>query len=104
LGRYHSRYLSPHVGSLTVTVVAAITTACFAVSGANAYTVFAASTIGLGTLGVIALQAGAALAVIVFFWRRPDRDLWRGVIAPAIGFVGLATGFSLAVINYATLT
>ncbi|WP_210592987.1 amino acid permease [Streptomyces sp. GESEQ-35] len=104
LGRYHPRHLSPHIGSLTVTVVATITTVCFAVSGADAYTAFAASTIGLGTLGVIALQAGAAVAVIVFFRRRPDRDLWRGVVAPAIGFAGLATGFALAVVNYATLT
>lgn len=104
LGRYHPQHLSPHVGSLTVTAVATLTTLCFAVSGADPYTAYAAGTIGLGTLGVIALQAAAALAVIVFFWRRQDRDLWRGFVAPAIGFAGLAAGFVLAVINYATLT
>ena len=68
-------------------------TLAMAVFGADPYTVFATSFIGLGTLGIIALQAAAALAVVVFFWRRPDRNLWRCVIAPLIGFVGLGNGF-----------
>jgi amino acid transporter len=104
LGNYHPNHLSPHVGSLTVTVVATVVTAIFALTGADPYTNFATSTIGLGTLGVIALQAAAALAVIVFFWRRSDRTWWHTVLAPGIGFLGLGTGFVLAVTHYAVLS
>jgi hypothetical protein len=76
----------------------------FALGGADPYTVFATSLVGLGTLGVVALQAAAALSVIVFFRGRADRDVWRCVVAPAIGFVGLTAAFVLAVSNYSTLT
>jgi len=104
LGKYHPRHRSPSIASLWVTGLAAVSTLAMALFGADPYTVFATSFIGLGTLGIIALQAAAALAVVVFFWRRPDRNLWRCIIAPAIGFIGLATGFTLAVTHYSTLT
>ena len=104
LGKYHPRHHSPYVASLWVTGLAAVSTLAMALFGADPYTVFATSFIGLGTLGIIALQAAAALAVVVFFWRRPDRNLWRCIIAPLIGFIGLATGFALAVTHYSTLT
>ncbi|HST80713.1 MAG TPA: amino acid permease [Kineosporiaceae bacterium] len=104
LGSYHAQHQSPHLGSLTISALTAITTLIMAVSGADPYTVFATSFVGLGTLGIILLQAVTALAVVVFFWRRSDRDLWRCVIAPSIGFVGLTAGFVLAVLHYSTLT
>jgi amino acid transporter len=104
LGTYHPRHLSPHVGSVVVTGAAALAVVMFAVTGASPYTVFASSLVGLGSLGVIVLQAAAALAVVVFFWRRPDRNIWRCVVAPTVGFAGLATGFVLALTHYSTLT
>jgi len=104
LGQFHPRHHSPYVASLWVTGLAAVATLVMALLGADPYTVFATSFIGLGTLGIIALQAAAALAVVVFFWRRPDRNLWRCIIAPLIGFGGLSTGFVLAVTHYSTLT
>ncbi|MET0866277.1 MAG: APC family permease, partial [Nakamurella sp.] len=104
MGRSHPRHRSPHVASLCVTALAIVATAAMAVFRADPYTVFATSFIGLGTLGIIALQAAAALAVVLFFWRRADRNIWRCVIAPMIGFVGLGGGFLLAVTNYSTLT
>jgi amino acid transporter len=104
LGDYHPRHQSPHIGSIVVSAVSVIVTVAFALSGADPYTVFATSLVGLGTLGVVALQAAAALSVIVFFRGRADRDVWRCVVAPAIGFVGLTAAFVLAVSNYSTLT
>jgi hypothetical protein len=58
----------------------------------------------VGTLGIVALQAMASLSVVAFFWKRPDRQLWQGVIAPLIGFFGLVTAFFLAAMHYNTLT
>lgn len=104
LGRFHEKHFSPHIGSMTVSSVCGGALIVFALFGADPYLVVAAGAIGLGTLGVIALQAAAALSVVAFFWRRQDRSVLRTVVAPGIGFVGLATGLVLAGTHYSTLT
>ncbi|MET4046380.1 MULTISPECIES: APC family permease [unclassified Rhodococcus (in: high G+C Gram-positive bacteria)] len=104
LGRFHAVHFSPHIGSITVTAVSTVALVVFAVVGADPYLVVAAGAVGLGTLGIIALQAAAALSVVVFFWTRPDRSMVRTVFAPGIGFVGLTTGLILAGTHYSTLT
>jgi amino acid transporter len=104
LGRIHPRHASPHIGSITASVVAAVSLTGFAVAGADPYLSYAAGAIGLGTLGVIALQAAAALSVVVFFIGHPDRSVWRTAIAPGIGFLGFTTGLILAGTHYSVLT
>jgi amino acid transporter len=96
LGRYHPRHLSPHLGSLAVSAVSIVVVGAFGLAGADPYLVAASSLVGLGTLGIIALQAAASAAVIAFFWTRRDRELWRAVVAPGIGLVGLAGGVATA--------
>jgi amino acid transporter len=104
LGDYHPRHLSPHVGSIVMSALTIVVIGAFVASGADPYTVAASSLVGLGTIAIIAVQAIAALAVLVFFWRRNDRTLWRTVIAPAVGFLGLGSAFVLAALNYSALT
>ncbi len=103
-GQHHKHHFSPHIASLAITGVAVISAVGFAISGADPYTVYAASLIAMGTLGIVALQAMASLSVVAFFWKRPDRKLWQGVIAPTIGFIGLVIAFFLAAMHYNTLT
>uniref|UniRef100_UPI001C2F7D01 APC family permease n=1 Tax=Streptomyces sp. GbtcB6 TaxID=2824751 RepID=UPI001C2F7D01 len=104
LGHYHPHHFSPHVASLVVTALSAVAALGAAASGGDPYMVFVPAFMGVGTLGIIALQAAASLAVVVFFAKRDDRDLWRCVIAPAIGFLGLTGAFVMATVNYPTLT
>ncbi|HEY3716822.1 MAG TPA: hypothetical protein VGL39_20025 [Jatrophihabitantaceae bacterium] len=59
---------------------------------------------GLGTLGVIVLQAAAAASVIGFFARRSDRRWWRTFRAPAIGFAGLVAATVLVLQKFSVLT
>ncbi len=103
-GEYHKDFFSPHIASLAITAIASVVSVAFAVSGADPYKVFAASLIAVGTLGIVALQAFASLSVVVFFWKRKDRKLWEGLLAPLIGFVGLMGAFGLAATHYNTLT
>jgi amino acid transporter len=103
-GDHHEEFLSPHIASMAISVVAALSAVGFAVGGADPYKVYAASLIAVGTLGIVALQAMASLSVIAFFWKRDDRLIWQGVLAPAIGFIGLVVAFTLAALNYNTLT
>jgi len=104
LGHYHPNHLSPHIASVTITVLTVLVIGGFAASGGDPFVVMVPSLIGVGTLGIIALQAAASLAVVAFFWRRNDRELWNSVIAPGIGFFGLVTAFVMAVTHYPTLT
>lgn len=103
-GEYHKDFFSPHLASLAITVISSLATIIFAVGGADPYKVFAASLIAVGTLGIVALQSLASLSVVAFFWKRKDRKLWQSVVAPLIGFIGLAIAFLLAAIHYNTLT
>ena len=104
LGRYHPSHLSPHIASVTVSVLTAAVVGGFAIGAGDPFAVMVPSLIGVGTLGIIALQAGASLAVVAFFRGRSDRQLWQCVIAPVIGFLGLVTAFVMAVTHYPTLT
>jgi cation diffusion facilitator CzcD-associated flavoprotein CzcO/amino acid transporter len=103
-GEYHKDFFSPHIASLAITAVTSVVAVAFAVTGADPYKVYAASLIAVGTLGIVALQAFASLSVVVFFWKRKDRTLWSGLIAPFIGFIGLMGAFFLAATHYNTLT
>ena len=103
-GEYHKDFFSPHIASLAITAVASAASVFFAVAGADPYKVFAASLIAVGTLGIVALQAFASLSVTAFFWKRKDRKIWEGLVAPLIGFVGLMGAFILAAVHYNTLT
>lgn len=104
VGIYHRRHLSPHVGSLAITGLTVVVVGVMGLLGADPYVVIAASLVGLGTLGIILVQAVTALSVLAFFWRRSDRSVLRAIVAPLVGFVGLASAFVLASINFDTLT
>jgi hypothetical protein len=52
---------------------------------------------------VIALQALAGVAVVVYFRRRRDPRLWRTAVAPGLGGLGLIAVTTLAFLNFPTL-
>ncbi|MEW9532090.1 APC family permease [Microbispora sp. NPDC049125] len=111
LGVGHPRHGSPHRASVWQTVLAVVVTAAFAVEGLDPYADLATSMLGLGTLGIIVLQALAALSVLGL-WRHRGGEhgleerpgWWRGLVAPLLGFAGLATTVWLVVGNFALMT
>jgi amino acid transporter len=104
LGRVHAKHGTPHRASLTLTAATVVVVGCFAVAGLDPYTNLSTSMVGLGTLGVVVLQAAAALSVVGFFRRHPDRHWWRTVVAPLLGFAGLTAAVVLLVANFALVT
>ena len=62
------------------------------------------SMLGIGTLGIVILQAAAAASVLGFFRRRQDRHWWRTGLAPLLGLAGLVTTGILLVKNFALVT
>lgn len=104
LGRAHGRHHSPHRASFVQIVLNLLVIGAFAVAGLDPYTSLATTALGLGTLGIVVLQAGAAVSVIGFFARRPDRHWWRTALAPLLGAIGLGAAAVLLVANFPLLT
>ncbi len=104
LGQFHPRRYAPSFASATQSIINAVVVLTFAALGFSPYLDLGASMVGLSTLGIVALQAVAAISIIAFFWRRPDRDLWRTTIAPAVGAVGLTIATILLALHYTDLT
>ncbi|KQR86550.1 APC family permease [Microbacterium sp. Leaf179] len=101
IGGVHARHLSPHVSSLAQTATAGVLTAIFAMLNLDpllqVFTWFA----GVATLAIAVLMAATSIAVIVYFARtRADRRPWNTIIAPALGFVGLAVSAVIIVVYF----
>ena len=75
----------------------------FAAAGLDPYVNMSTSMLGVGTLGIILLQAVASLAVIGYFRHRGE-GRWQTVIAPALGALGLIIAAILVVSNFDVLT
>ncbi|MEU6661983.1 APC family permease [Streptomyces sp. NPDC046821] len=104
LARTHPKFQSPHVAGVFQSIVGAVVVGFFAVAGLDPYTALFSWTIGLGTLGVIVLQAWTCVAIITFFRRRQTGlGLWRTLIAPGLGGLGMVTAIVLALKNWGVL-
>ena len=104
LGVSHRRHDAPSRASVTQTTINVVVVGAFAAAGLDPYLSLATAMAGLGTLGIIVLQAAAAAAVVAFFRRRGQLHWWKTILAPAIGFAGLSAATVLALMNYSTLT
>ncbi|MGC0419073.1 APC family permease [Embleya sp. AB8] len=102
LGR-HGRHGSVHRASLVQSAFGVVVVAGFALAGLDPYVNMSTSMLGLGTLGIIVLQALASVAVLGFFrGRREGR--WRTVVAPVLGAAGLVSAAVLVASNFDVLT
>ncbi|WP_410672507.1 APC family permease [Amycolatopsis sp. cmx-4-68] len=103
LGRTNAANGAPYVASGTQIGFATLIAAAYALAGLDPLADLTASMTGIGTLGVIALQALAGIAVVAFFRRRRDPRRWRTAVAPGLGGLGLIAVTTLAVLNFPTL-
>jgi amino acid transporter len=89
LGRTHTKHLSPHVGSLSQSILALVVVLIFVVTQQDPVLALFTWLTQLGTLAIIVLMALASIAVMAFFApdRSLDRNLARTMIAPIVGGV-----------------
>lgn len=104
LGTLHRRYQGPARASEALTLLTAVLVAAFAILGADPYLGIYTSLGGLFTVGIVAMQGAVAVTVVVFFRKRHDGRLWKTLVAPAIGALGLLTATGLIIANYSVLT
>lgn len=104
LARTHPRFRSPHVASVTTSLVTGAILLVFGLTGQDPYATLFLWFVGVGTLAVVVLQAWTSLAVVVFFRRTQEElSLVKTLVAPAIGAVGLAAAVVVIVANWPLL-
>ncbi|BFV59196.1 APC family permease [Kitasatospora sp. CMC57] len=104
LAAVHRRHASPHRASVVQSVVSAVAVTGFALAGLDPYADLTTSMLGLGTLGIVVLQALAALSVLGLARKGLRLGWWQGAVAPLLGFLGLAATVWLVVGNFELLT
>lgn len=104
LGVVHPRHGSPARASLVQSGLTLVVGTLFALAGLDPYLNLATSMLGLGTLGIVLLQAAAAASVLGFFRHRRDGHWWRTFLGPLLGLAGLVTADVLLLRNYPLVT
>lgn len=101
LGRTHRRFRSPHTASLFTSAVTGVIVVVFAVLGLDPYGTLFMWFVGIGTLSIIVLQACTSVSVFVYFRRNEsEHGIWRTILAPVIGAIGLFVAVVLVVLNW----
>jgi amino acid transporter len=98
LGKTHERWKSPHIASITQTVIAVIIVALFwHFAGPdnptqNAYLALYGLMAVMGVIVILSVQAIVSVAILVYFWRHHGTEVhwWTTVAAPIIAFISQA--------------
>jgi amino acid transporter len=98
LGRTHPRWRSPHIASITQSVIAALIVLGFALfTGTNdpthqAYIQLYRLMAVMGVIVILSVQALVSLAILLYFRRHHEAEVhwWRTIVAPALSFISQA--------------
>ena len=105
LSRTRARNGAPVVASGTLSVISLIAVVIAIVVQADPFLGLALWTYATGVQGLVFAQAVAAIAVFWYFVKdRRGHSIWRVIIAPAIGALGLIVGYSLIFTNFEVVT
>lgn len=104
LGRAHLKHGSPHVGSVTQSVIAAVVVLIFAVIGDDPTETLFNWFTNFGALGVILLLVVTSVSVIGFFMRNQRGESgWNRVVAPTLASAALTVILVVALVNFHAL-
>ncbi len=105
LSATHATLRSPHRASLLLSALALVAIVIAQLSGVDPFLGFALPTYSIGVAGLVFAQAVAAIAVVGFFLRdRRGHSIWRVIVAPALGALGLTVGLWLIATNFDLVT
>ncbi len=98
LGRTHPRWKSPHIASITQSVIAAVIVVLFAIFAGRdnptqqAYIDLYGLMAIMGVIVILAVQALVSVAILRYFLQHHGTDVhwWSTVLAPIISFLGQA--------------
>jgi len=98
LGKTHPRWHSPHIASITQSVVAALIVIGFALfTGSNnptsqAYLQLYGLMAVMGVIVILSVQALVSISIVLYFRRHHEAEVhwWKTMIAPALAFISQA--------------
>ncbi len=105
LGRTHHKYHSPHIASITQSVIAALIVLAFGFgegtgnAGTNAYIYLYGLMAVMGVVVILCVQALVSVAIIVYFRQQHSAEAhwWTTMVAPLISIVGQLAVVYLAI-------
>jgi len=97
-----SSFGTPARASAVQTTISALVVSIFALGKLDPYRNMGTIMTGIGTLGLILLQAMAATAILRYFWRRGERPV-AVLIGTSIGLAAFVTAAVLILKNFETL-
>jgi amino acid transporter len=108
LGNTHPRWKSPHIASITQSVIAGVIVVLFAIFGGRdnpstqAYLELYGLMAVMGVIVILAVQALVSVAILRYFWLHHGTEVhwWSTVLAPIISFVGQAIVLFLLIQNF----
>jgi amino acid transporter len=105
-GQTHDSHQSPHIGSVTQTVMALVVVGIFALLGLDPITQLFTWVSQVGTLGVLGMMAITSLSVIMFFRKTPDpaTSPLASMLLPAVSGVIMVLLFIYIAMNFGDLT
>ena len=104
-GVTHNTHQSPHVGSVTQTIVAVIVVGLFAILGLDPILNLFTWISQIGTLGIMAMMALASFSVIAFFSKNSfGENALVSKLAPIVAGLSMAALFIYIFMNFGGLT
>lgn len=92
---------APAAASLVMTVVCGAAIVGAIVFSLDPYLQLGLWTYGAGVAGLVFAQAATSVAVLGFFFKdRRGESVWRVLIAPGLGAIGLISAFILIIFNF----
>ncbi len=96
LGRTHPHWKSPHIASVTQSVIAGAIVIVFAIFAGRdnptqqAYVDLYGLMAIMGVIVILAVQALVSVAILLYFWQNHGTEVhwWSTVLAPIISFLG----------------
>lgn len=97
----HPTMRSPHMASLALSAVCIAVILVASLLNADPTIEIGTWLYASGVVGIVGAQLVCAVAVVAFFARdRRGHSVWRVIVAPALGSLGLATVFVAILINF----
>ena len=103
LGDVHPKHVSPYKAAITQVSIAAVMIVAVALTGVDPALALSWLT-GMGTVAITLLMATTCVAAIRYLRRNPaGTSAWESLIAPSLGFLGLALSAALIIAYFPML-
>lgn len=103
LGDVHPKHVSPYKAAITQVSIAAVMIVAVALTGVDPALALSWLT-GMGTVAITLLMATTCVAAIRYLRRNPaGTSAWESLIAPGLGFLGLALSAALIIAYFPML-